>query len=894
MIRNLQLIVTSHPLLSSKFFPPPLAARWVKRADLVARIEAGLDALHPLTLVSAPAGYGKTAIVAEWAQRSRRPVTWLALDESDNEPLRFFMYFIAALQKVHASIGVELMALLQSNQLPPRETLVTLLINDLIESKTLPVCVLDDFQSIQEEFILDVLQEIILRLRHPLHLMIVTRDDPAMPLGRLRAHAQLTEIRAADLRFTKKEINHFFRDIVQIQLSESAISLLDERTEGWVAGLQLVGISIQGHAKPESVIASLSGSQRHILSYLTEEVLKQQLPSVQEFLLQTSILAKFSADLCNAVTRQGNGEPLLRQLFTSNLFLIPLDDHEGWYRYHHLFAGLLFNILKRTALPEKIRELHERASQWFESENMPVEAIDHALGAEDFGRAASLLEEHTWALLNQGYVRRVEAWMQSLPLEWRAQSPRTNLGIAWMYLLRGNFGLVMPFLQQAEAALERIAANDDLRAECLALKANLLQSQGKITEAIDDAQQALKIVPVTNVRVLGLAYLGLGAGYRQNVQFDLAVDALQQASRASRMSGDSVTGALAATHLILMCLQHGRLRFAEEVSSQMIERMEHSAGAVAPIIGAVYGALGLVYYERNQIEMARDHYLRGIQLGTFLGHHASLVYTQLNLARLLLAEGDLEGAAKNLHNAQELIQAGAPGWLRPGLIAGQVQYFLSTGNLPQAEAVLRQSGVTPGGQVTHAADEIQLAHLRLMLRRATETDLKEGIQLAGRILSLAESGQRSSTSLQALVLGALLHERLGDARSACAWMERAVGLAEPERYIRLFVDEGAAVVPILQRLAKTEYAGILLAACPAGKQSSAKPHPEDGLIEPLSERELEVLRLLAHGLKYTEIAGQLVISVNTVRYHIKSIYAKLSVDKQAKAVERGRDLGLIE
>jgi len=865
----------------------------VERVDLLARIESGLDSLHSLTLVSAPAGYGKSAIVAEWYQRTRRPVTWLSLDESDNEPLRFFIYFIAALQKVHASIGIELITLLQSNQLPPRETLITLLINDLLGLETPPVCVLDDFQSIQDGIILDVLQEIITRSRHPLHLIIVSREDPALPLGRLRAHARLTEIRASDLRFTKNEINQFFWDVVQIQLSESSLSLLDERTEGWVAGLQLVGLSMQGREKPEAVIASLSGNHRHILSYLTEEVLKQQLPSVQEFLLQTSILAKFNADLCNAVTQRSDASALLEQLLASNLFLIPLDDEGNWYRYHHLFADLLLSILSRSQ-PKLVKEYHIRSAEWFEQQHMPLDAIDHALAAHDFARAATLLETYTWTLLNQGYVRRVEAWMQSLPAPWRAQSPRTNLGFAWMYLLRGNFAKVIPHLQQVESALENTSVTDDLRAECLALKANLMQSLGKIPEAIEHAQQALIIVPPANVRVLGLAYLGLGAGYRQAVQFDLAVDALQHAIRFSRESGDSVTSALATTHLILMSLQHGRLYFAEEVSSQMIERMERSNAAAPPIIGAVYGALGLVYYERNQIERALDHYLRGIQLGTFLGHHASLVYSQLNLACLLLAKGDLEGAAKNLHDSQELIQAGAPDWLRPSLLAHQVQYFLAVGNLPEAEAILRQSGVMAGEQVTHATDQIQLAYVRFLLKRGKEADLQEGIQLAEKILTLAESGQRNSTSMLASVLGALIHERLGDAKSASAWLDRALVLAEPEGYIRLFVDEGAAVASILQRLAKTEYIRALLAAFPATERFSPMPRPIDGLIEPLSERELEVLRLLAHGQKYTEIAEQLVVSVNTVRFHIKSIYAKLSVDKQAKAVERARELGLIE
>lgn len=855
-------------------------------------IEDGLSSHHPLTLVSAPAGYGKSALVAEWRESTQRTTTWLDLDESDNEPLHFFLYLTAAFRKVDETIGTELITLLEANQLPPRETLIALLTEDLLVSETPLVCVLDDFQSIQDPFILATLQELIAQPQL-LQFVIITREDPALPLGRLRAHALLTEIRAADLRFSRDETERFFLDVMRIPLSASDLSLLDERAEGWIAGLQLAGLSMQGRKDSSAVIASLSGNHRHILSYLTEEVLKQQAPSVQEFLLQTSILAKFDADLCNAVTQRSDAAALLEQLLASNLFLIPLDDEGRWYRYHHLFADLLFGILTRSQ-PKLVKELNIRSAEWFEQQHMPLDAIDHALAAQDFSRAAALLEAHTWTLLNQGYVRRVEAWRQALPEERRAQSPRTNLGFAWMYILRGNFARVNHHLQQVEAALENAGATDDLRAECLALKANVMQSQGRIPEAIESAQLALTIVPPANVRILGLAYLGLGGAYRQAVQFDRAVDALQQAICFSRESGDSVTGALATTHLILMSLQHGRLHFAEEVSSQMIERMERSNGAVSPIIGAVYGALGLVYYERNQVELARDHYLRGIQLGKFLGHHASVIYTQLNLARLLLAEGDLDGVAKNIREAQGFIQVGAPGWLRPSLLAHQVRYFLAGDNLLEAESLLRQSGITAGEQVAHATDEIQLAYVRIMLRRGKEADLKEGIQLAERTLTLAESGQRNNTSILALVLGALIHERLGDAASASAWLERALGLAEPEGYIRLFVDEGAAVASILQRLTKTEYVRSLLAAFPTAERPNPKPRPVGGLIEPLSARELEVLRLLTHGLKYAEIAEQLVVSVNTVRFHIRSMYGKLSVDKQAKAIERARVLGLIE
>lgn len=880
------------PLLTSKFYAPPLHPKMVKRSRLLSQMETGLALLHPLILISAPAGYGKSALASEWRAGTQRQAAWLALDESDNEPLHFFLYFITAIQRSKPTIGAELITLLEANQLPPKETLVALLTHDLLAQDSPVVCVLDDFHAIQEPYILEVLQELI---AHPqvLQLLIVSREDPALPLGRLRAHGQLTEIRAADLRFSKDEMERFFLDVMQLQLSESNLSILEERTEGWVAGLQLAGLSMQGRNNPAAVISSLSGSHRHILSYLTEEVLKKQTPSVQDFLLQTSILSKLNPELCNAVTQRNDGSATLEQLLGSNLFLIPLDDNGRWYRYHHLFADLLLGMLKRTQ-PGQMKDLHARAAAWFESQHMPVDAIDHALAAENFSWAVSLLEKHTWTLLNQGYVRRVEAWMQSLPAEWRAQSPRANLGFAWMYLLRGNFARVTPHLQQVEAALENAAAADELRAECLALQANLMQSLGKIPESIEYAQRALAILPPANVRLLGLTYLGLGAAYRQAVQFDIAVNALQQAIRYSSESGDSVTGALATTHLILMCLQHGRLRFAEDVSLRMIEQMERSAGAVPPIIGAVYGALGLVYYERDQTELAREHYLRGIQLGTFLGHHASLVYIQLNLARLLLSEGDLERVGKTLREARTLIQTGAPGWLKPALLARQVQFLLASDNLSEADMVLAQSGIAAGVQVEHATDEIQLAYVRTMLRRGNKADLKEAINLASRILSLAESGQRNNTAIQALVLGSRIYEELAEPKLASAWMEHALTLAEPERYIRIFVDEGAAVASILRRLPKTTYVQTLLAAFPAADPHPPEPRTEDGLIEPLSERELDVLRLLARGFKYAEIAEQLFVSVNTVRFHIKSLYGKLSVDKQAKAIERARAFGLIE
>jgi LuxR family maltose regulon positive regulatory protein len=880
-------------LRASKLFLPLSPSSQVTRPHLIQRLNDGLSSARPLTLISAPAGYGKSALAAEWVKQTKLPITWLALDMADDEPSRFFLYFISALQKINPSIGEGLAPVLRAGQLPPQETLLTELVNDLLTTKSAFICVLDDFQFIQDKFILDVLYGL---LNHQLHLVIITREDPALPLARLRVRNQLTEIRANDLRFSGDEIQRFLLNVMRIRLSGKDISLLEERTEGWVAGLQLAGLSMQGRENPSAFVEALSGSHRHILSYLTEEVLNRQSAQIQNFLLQTSILSKLNGDLCNAVTGQADSAALLEQSFTSNLFLIPLDDEGHWYRYHHLFAELLLDQLRRAS-PEQITELHQRASQWYENHHMYSDAIEHALAAEDFSRVMDLLETHVWGLLNEGYARRVEAWMQSIPLEKRAQSPHISLGFAWMHMLRGRFGQVVPYLKQAESALENMPESKDtisMQAECFALQSNLMQAQGKIPESIEAAQRALQIIDPESFKVRGLAYLGLGAGYRQAVDFDKAVDALQQAIRVSHESGDLVTGTLATTHLVLMCLQHGRLRFAAEVGSKTIEWLEHSEAASPPIVGSVYGALGLVYYEWDQIEKAREYFQRGIHLGMSSGHNASVIYTMINLVRLLQSQGDLDSASKTLSDALELFQTGAPGWLRPGLIARQVNLYLAQNNITEAETVLRQSNVLIDDEVAHSTDEIHIAYLRLLLERGEDADLNQGVALAARIISLSESRQRDSASMQALTLGALLHTKLGDSKTSLVWLERALALAEPEGYLRLFVDEGLPLAALLYRLPNSAYAKKLLDFFPSPPQGTKTHRSNDELIEPLTERELEILRLFADGLKYAEIAEQLVVSVNTVRYHVKGIYGKLSVDKQSKAVERARALGLIQ
>jgi LuxR family maltose regulon positive regulatory protein len=930
------------PLLTTKLYIPPIRPELVSRPRLIERLNAGI--YRKLTLISAPAGFGKTTLVSEWVASCERPATWLSLDEGDNDSTRFLTYLVAALQTLAlpalspvegnaAKVGEGVLGVLQSPQPPPTESILTALLNEIAIVPDNFVLVLDDYHVIDTKPIDNALTFLLEHLPSQMHLVIATREDPPLPLARLRANNQLTEIRAADLRFASPEAERFLNEVMGLSLSPTDIAVLEDKTEGWIVGLQLAGLSVRDRADPSSFIGTLSGSHRFILSYLTEEVLSRQPEEIQSFLLQTSILNRLSGDLCNAVTGRTDGRVLLERLLNANLFLVPLDDEQQWYRYHHLFADLLRD-LQNAFQQDKTAELHQRASHWYALAGMASEAIRHALAAEDYATAVDLLESHATGMIMQGYAKTVNGWVQAIPAEWGSLSPRTNLAFAWMHLLRGTYAQASPYMEQVQAAFSgsqvglHLGAeeNPSLKAEWLAVKSLLLNMQGRATESMTMATRALEIAPEEDSHARSLAYFGLAGVYQLMEDYTHAVEAYQMAIRHGQAAENLVAEMMSTAGLAVMAFEHGQLHLAFEIAAPVSARVEQS-GSLPPISTVVYGILGEVYYQWCQIEQARRHILRALQLSTLGGYKSGMINCRVLLSRLSQLEGDLEAAAREVQEAIDQLQVDTPGYVRQEAVSQQVRVYLARNRPAAAELALQGQGFSfrdqfsfpgppPDQSLSHANGLLYNSSLCVLLHQARArrdlTGLRQGIELADRLVAGALQGQYLIVALEALLLRAQVRAALGDHRASLADYARALELAEPEGFIGVFVEQGPPVAETLANLVKQDrlravqpgYIERILAAFsrlqPSGTTRGEQPAPDlpagnglVALIEPLTDRELDVLRLMVEGLKYKEIAARLFISLNTVRFHVKAIYGKLNVNNRTQAIEMARQLQIL-
>ena len=923
-------------LLQTKLYIPPPRPNLVRRSRLIDHLSQGLQQGKKLSLISAPAGFGKTTLVTEWVGKIRfdnaienkivNRIAWLSLDESDNDPARFLAYFVAALQTIEADIGKGAFGMLQSPQPPPLEAVLTSLINDIIAISDRIIFILDDYHLIESSPIDDSLAFLLKHLPPQMHLVIATRDDPHLPLARLRARGQLIELRAAELRFSPTEAAEFLNQVMGLDLSVDDIAALEIRTEGWIAGLQLAAISMQGQEDATRLIKSFTGSHRFVLDYLIEEVLEQQSDIVQNFLLETAILDRLTGSLCDAVrfggaqsaAGQENGQATLEALEQANLFVVPLDNERRWYRYHHLFADLLRQRLRQTQL-EQIPTLHSRASEWYERNGLPSDSIRHALAAEDFERAADLAEL-AWPANSEGIQSILWlGWLKALPDEVVRARPVLSVGYAWAFLNSGQLEAAEARLLDAERWLEPAADMDErpgallagmvvvdeeqfvtLPVSLAAARAYHAQASGDLPGTVKYARRILDLLPEGDHQWRGAASSLLGLA--QYASGDLAAAHRTFSNGLAGMDPlDAITGTFVLADMKMALGQlHAALSTYEQSLQLTLEHREPMPLGTED----VYTGISKLHRERGDLEAAAQDLLTGKKLGEKVELPDWQHRWCIAQARLKQTQGDLDGALALLNKAERLyIRTPVPD-VHP-IAALKARVWVEQGRLAEALSWAREQGLSVDDDLSYLREFEHVTLARVLIaqykRDRVDGSIREAIGLIERLLQAAEEGARTGSVIEILVSQALAHEAQGNLPPALVSLERALSLAEPEGYLRIFVDEGPPMSRLLNEalsrgIALNTVRRLLVAfpgAEPEQTGSSQKRITESELVEPLSERETEVLQLISEGLTNQEIASRLYLSLNTVKVHTRNIYGKLGVHHRTSAVARARVLGVL-
>ncbi|MBN1580889.1 MAG: AAA family ATPase [Anaerolineae bacterium] len=944
--------MTRFPLLQTKLYIPPLRSDQVPRPRLIARLDAAFGQAvfaRRLTLISAPAGFGKTMLVVEWVAScriqgagykstdasdsgSQQPAifsprlstrfAWLSLDEGDNDPVRFWRYVVTALQTAWPDLGEVALVMLQAPQPPPIDAFLTALINDIASRADLTavILVLDDLHLITERQVHGGLTFLLDHLPPQMHLVITTRADPPLPIASLRARGQLTELRQADLRFTDQETAAL---LIDLPLSPQDMAALGQITEGWVAGLQMAVLAMRSGGLPSlspipgdenrtaRFIASLTGSQEYIADYFTDEVLDRQDEPVHRFLLHTSILDRLTGSLCDAVTGQRQGRQMLEQLRQANLFVVPQDGERQWYRYHRLFADLLRRRLDQ-AWPDLVSELHRRAGDWYERNGLLAQAIDHILSAHDVDRAAALIERVAETTMIRGETATILNWVTRLPDELVRTLPELCLFCAWSLLWSGQA------IDTVEARLSHVQDGPPpFPAQAMALRAYIAILRGQMARAADLAHRALAQLPEESAFSRGMATWSLSVSSLVSGDAAGGSAALDRAIALCRESGNVMANVMTLSNLAEMYVQQGQLYQAETAYRRALELATDPDGRPLPIAGMPLIGLGDLYREWNDLYTAATLCNQGL---AFTGKWSRIGISfdgYVALARVRQAQGDWASAQAVIHEAARIALASDVTDLDQIVVAiHQVQLELAQGGTENVQTAARWAA-------QHKVNERQLD-----LRLSDQSDLlsqlsqreqitrawvlialqqpDNALALLDPVLASMQASKIHSTrrAIDLYLLRALALQATGDTEQALGFLSQALSLAAPGGYVRIFLDKGALVAQLLYRAVERgiapSYASVLLAAFEAemAKQagvsagSSAEP-TQTLLVEPLSEREVEVLHLIAEGLSNREIATRLVISLSTVKGHTANIYSKLGIHSRTRAVARAKTLGIL-
>jgi LuxR family maltose regulon positive regulatory protein len=903
-------------LVATKFHVP--RAGFVPRPRLLARVAEGIG--RGLTVVSTPAGFGKTTMLGDWARRSRKPAAWLSLDAGDNDPARFWRYVAAALGRVRPGIDAPVMALLRGPQRPPLEAVATAVINELVSVPGEVALVLDDYHVIEAPPVHDGVAFLLDRLPAGLRLVLSSRADPPLPLARLRAHGQLAELRAADLRFTLAETAAFVREATGLDLPAASVAALQQRTEGWAAGVQLAALSLRGHADPAGFIATFAGSNRYVLDYLTEEVLAGQPGQFLRFLLETSVLDRLCGPLCDAVTGRTGSQEMLEELERANLFVVPLDEVRRWWRYHHLFAGLLRARLA-SEQPGRVPELHRAAAAWHQEHGLADDAIRHAMAAGETGWAARLAERHVETLYRRGEVATLDRWLSALPAESVRARPRLCLAQAGVAIWGGRLEEVEPLVASAERAFaatgdeppepwvgRALSVLANVPAGIAFLRAWLASLRGDPARAVDCARQALAHLGEEDGLVrFGIAW-HLAVADWQRGRLAQAEHALAELAAERRAAGEGFLAMRVCYDLGQVQRAQGRLGAALHTYQQELQAAGE-AGQQPPFAGIAHVGVAEVLYERNELAAAHDHAAQGVALCRQLAHIQPLATGLALLARIRRAQGDAAGAREAIGQAGRVGLSPQVAPLFNPVPAWRARLLLASGEAAAAARWASQRGLGADDEPAYPREREYLALARVLL---AERAPGRALGLLDRLHAQAAAQQRTGSLIEVGALRALALANDGDLAAASACLAEALALAAPQDYIRVFADEGTPMARLLGGLAAAQRTGRVVfpaavpqrylerlarAFRPTPAAGAAPPAPGgtemDGLGGPLSGRELEVLRLLAAGRSNQQIADELVVSLATVKKHVGHILGKLAAANRTQAVARARILRLV-
>lgn len=876
------------PILTTKLYKPTSRPNIVFRPLLIQKISAGLAQGGKLTLVSAPAGYGKTTLITEWLKTVDCQYAWLSLDTGDNNPQRFFTYLVASLQTIHNGFGQEVSNLLRSPQLPDPETIAALMINQIIDEAKPIVLVLDDYHLITNEYLNRTLEFIIENSPVIFHIVIVTRHDPVLPLGRWRGRNQLTELRIEDLRFTYQEVEAFFAQTMQLSLTEAHIYSLKNRTEGWIAGLQLAALSLRGREEQgiNEFIGKFSGSHRYVIDYLFEEVLQLQKAEIKDFLCNTAVLGRMCASLCDELTGRDDSKNILISLEQTNLFLIPLDETRQWYRYHHLFADFL-----RTELEEdQEKTLHQKASQWFEANGFKTEAIEHSLAARDFDNAVRQIKAQTNSSLMKGELFTLIGWLDSLPENLVRNDSELCSDKACAHFLVAQIDQALYYIN-AFRQIKQVDRLNDGRVKALeAWFANIREDK----RTIELAMEAIDLMADEDLGLKVFALVALAQSQRNIGNLAESKAAFEEALQISIDEGYSLSVCTVSMDLVYNYYIQGNLQQAIQLCLDTLEG-KSTGNKPLPEAGILNIPLSLFYYETNRLKLAEEAVHKAIEacrrmaMSKIFGGEA-----ERTLARIRYLQGCPQEALTILQEGLEVAKSSGLPIVVLRFEAIQADLMLRMGKVHWVEEWIKRSGLSLEGEITSLKEQPYLVYVRFLLAQKL---WKEAQDLLAKLEEFSR-GQRKGRLISILVLKAILKNALGDAEEVHRTLGEAVSIAALQNYRRSFLEEGEQVLQMLP-FVQDDASGFISGLIEDFKQELklspevTRTHVVSGLIEPLSEREIEVLKLVAKGLSNADITRKLYISLGTVKWHINHIFAKLGVKNRTQAINKAKELAII-